>query len=410
MHPKQLSIKDFSYHLPEEKIARYPSSNRDESKLLVFHKGEIQESTYRDLSEYIPSASLLIFNQTKVINARLIFKKPTGGRIEIFCLEPDKRYNDIATAMQEKNFVYWHCMVGGSQKWKEGQLLSLKTEKGFTIYAQVMERVEQDFIIKISWDKDDYTFADVLQTAGQIPLPPYLKRDCEEDDIYTYQTLFAKDQGSVAAPTAALHFTPAVFQSLQKKNCKTGFVTLHVGAGTFQPVKSETMDGHNMHAEWMEVSLILLDELIHFLKNKNKAVPLIAVGTTSCRTIESLYWIGIQLIQQSIPDFSAVAVAQWFPYENKANISPLTALKSVRDYLIENNLEKLITRTQIIIAPGYQFKLVDALITNFHQPQSTLLLLVSALVGDDWKKVYEYALQHAFRFLSYGDGCLLWKK
>lgn len=412
MHPSSLQIKDFTYDLPDEKIAHYPLSERDHAKLLIFKNGYITEDTYRHLDKHIPEHSLLVFNQTKVIHARLLFQKPTGGRIEVFCLEPDERYPDVQTAMLQKNAVYWKCMVGGAAKWKDGQSLSLEvvadeteSKEALVLTAAIAEKHEGYFVLQFGWNSD-ISFAEVLHEAGHVPLPPYLNRAAEASDETRYQTIFAKEEGSVAAPTAALHFTKHVLEKLADKQVNAGFVTLHVGAGTFKPVKSETMQDHDMHAEWIEVTPGFLQQIIDQLKSKK---PLVAVGTTSARTLESLYWIALRLKTGDLEHLDGISVPQWYPYEAGGDFSTVELFEFLKLYMHNNNLNKLITRTQIIIAPGYTFRVIDGLITNFHQPQSTLLLLVSALVGDAWRNIYDHALSHDFRFLSYGDGCLLWK-
>lgn len=409
MHPSALQIKDFTYDLPEEKIARYPLPQRDHSKLLICTKDTLSEDIYKNLEQYIPDHSLLIFNQTKVIHARLLFQKPTGGKIEVFCLEPDERYPDVQTAMLQKGSVYWKCMVGGAAKWKDGQQLSLEVAGTDQIEPLVMTAVIEDkregyFVLQLNWNTD-LSFAEALHEAGHVPLPPYLNRAAELSDETRYQTIFAREEGSVAAPTAALHFTEDVLHKLATKHIATGFVTLHVGAGTFKPVKSETMHDHDMHAEWIEATVGLLQQITEQLSRKK---PLVAVGTTSARTLESLYWLGVRLMRNDLDTLDGVAIPQWYPYDNDTDTPAQEVFEFLKQYMEHNQLQKLITRTQIIIAPGYLFRVIDGLITNFHQPQSTLLLLVSALVGNTWRSIYDYALQHDFRFLSYGDGCLLW--
>jgi S-adenosylmethionine:tRNA ribosyltransferase-isomerase len=412
MHPSLLQIKDFTYHLPDEKIARFPLEERDASRLLVFEKGNIKEDGYRNLDQYLPEQSLLVFNETKVIHARLLFQKPTGAKIEVFCLEPDERYPDVQTAMLQKGEVYWKCLVGGAAKWKDGQSLQLIHDEEETalqsldLSVTIQERKEGYFILKLHWNQE-YSFAEALQLAGKVPLPPYLNREADANDSNRYQTMFAQHEGSVAAPTAALHFTPAVIERLKQRKIDTGFVTLHVGAGTFKPVKSDTMEGHDMHAEWLEASPALLKNVIEQLDRKQ---TIVAVGTTSARTLESLYWLGVRLYRKDLPSLEGIAIPQWYPYDNESDLSAVEAYKSVLKYLEEQQLNRIIIRTQIIIAPGYSFRVIQGLITNFHQPQSTLLLLVSALVGEAWHQIYDYALNHDFRFLSYGDGCLLWAK
>lgn len=423
MHPAHLKIKDFTYLLPDEKIAKFPLAERDASKLLIYKNGEINESEYKNISNYLPPASLMVLNETKVIHARLLFQKETGGKIEIFCLEPNEHYDSIPSAMQQTKEVLWKCMVGGAAKWKQNQTLSLTIplDEGNTLTVNAYHhlQVDQVYILKLSWKISDntaqkthvFSFAEVLQLAGNLPIPPYLNRAAEESDEQRYQTVFAKNEGSVAAPTAALHFTKQLLQKIKEKDIQISFLTLHVGAGTFKPVKSEEMEGHDMHAEWISVSLAFIKELLDYIKNKKS---IIAVGTTSSRTLESLYWIGVKMIRKEWNWEEGLhahpGIEQWYPYDYESEISVENALSEVVKCLTEKKLNQLITNTQIIIAPGYSFRVVNALITNFHQSQSTLLLLVAALIGDDWHEIYNYALHHDFRFLSYGDGCLLWKK
>lgn len=405
MHPKDLRIEDFTYSLPDERIAKYPLAERDASKLLVYSDGEITQDTYRNIASHIPGETLMVFNQTKVVHARLLFKKPSGGIIEVFCLSPGAQYPDVQTAMLQKSNVQWECLVGGAAKWKKNMVLSLVNDNpAFTLSASIITRTSSAYILNLSWDDSDLTFAEVLHHAGKVPLPPYLHREAEASDDERYQTLFAKEEGSVAAPTAGLHFTTEVMQSIAAKKISTSFVTLHVGAGTFKPVKSQTMAGHDMHAEWIEVTGESIKQLIsHIDKN------IVAVGTTSMRTIESLYWLGNKLLNDHKIDLHGIAVTQWDPYNDDHKHTAYEALNAVRSYMAAGRSDKLVTRTQVIIAPGYRFRIVNGLVTNFHQPQSTLLLLVAAFIGDDWRKVYNYALGNGFRFLSYGDGSLLWR-
>ncbi|OIR02980.1 S-adenosylmethionine:tRNA ribosyltransferase-isomerase [mine drainage metagenome] len=414
MRPEDLLIKDFTYELAEEKIAKYPLQKRDESKLLVYD-GNISEDFYCNLHKHLPENSLLIFNNTKVVEARILFQKISGGTIEIFCLEPDERYADITSAMLQKEKVLWKCLVGGAKKWKHGSLVKKINYNSIEIIlsATIVEKRNDYFLIEFNWNDDSISFAEVLHHAGLIPLPPYLNRDAEENDNETYQTIYAKHDGSVAAPTAGLHFTESLFEKLSTKNIQKYFVTLHVGAGTFKPVKTETIAEHEMHAEFFDVSISFIENLI-----ANIDRTIVAVGTTSARTIESLYWMGVKIVRSRESGAGSrnlnpedISVHQWDPYNSvTASISAKDSLQILIHWMRENNLERLITKTQIIIAPGYEFRIIEGLITNFHQPQSTLLLLVAALVGDDWKKIYQYALNNNFRFLSYGDGSLLWKK
>lgn len=412
--PGNISIQDYTYSLPEDRIAKYPLAERDASKLLVYKEGKIKTDIYRNISKYLPEDSVLVFNNTKVVEARLLFQKETGGIIEIFCLEPHEQYPDITTAMLQKEKVLWHCLVGGASKWKTGQVLEKKIRSGkneISLQARYIEKRADSFIIELSWMPDQLSFAEVLHYAGAIPLPPYIKRNAEESDTERYQTVYAKHDGSVAAPTAGLHFTNFIFETLYKKNIHTDFATLHVGAGTFKPVKSETMREHTMHAEWIDVSKTTIENILNNLEE-----AIVAVGTTSLRTIESLYWLGVKqsgFRDQGSAEYTnkLLELSQWEVYAPpKENISARDALQSLLKWMDENKLERLIAKTQILIAPGYEFKIIKGLVTNFHQPQSTLLLLVAALIGDEWKKVYDYALQTNFRFLSYGDGCLLWSK
>ena len=402
-HPKNISIQDFNYDLPQEKIAVYPLENRDQSKLLIYQNEHITELKYASIDEEIPAESILFLNNTKVVEARLLFTKNTGTSIEIFCLEPSEIYADITTAMLQKQHVQWKCLVGGAKKWKEG-FLTKKIQHNCTLLAKIFERKNDYFIIEFSWSLVDLSFAEVLHLSGEIPLPPYLNRAVEEKDKTTYQTVYAKHDGSVAAPTAGLHFTQNIFKKLEKKNIKTSFLTLHVGAGTFKPVKTDTMENHEMHHEFFEINIEAIESIVNNLNNN-----IIAVGTTSLRTIETLYWMGIKANLKSINcTIYDIEIQQWDPYNLPQNISAEEALKQLIFWMKKNNIVKLIAKTQIIIAPGYKLKIVNGLITNFHQPKSTLLLLVAAIVKNNWRKIYDFALQNNYRFLSYGDGSLLW--
>lgn len=396
MHPKHLQIADFSYHLPNERIAAYPLPDRDASKLLVYKKGKISEDIYRNIPGHLPSDALMIFNNTRVIEARLLFQKPTGGMIEIFCLEPHEQYGDIATAMLQEGKVWWKCMIGGASKWKHGMLL----HKG-ALTASIVEHRPDCFVVEFTWTPATVSFADMLHATGDIPLPPYIKRKAETLDSERYQTVYAADSGSVAAPTAGLHFTDELLQRLGAKNIRRQYVTLHVGAGTFKPVKSATVGEHGMHAEFMQVNIEVIQALYGQLGN-----TIVAVGTTSLRTIESLYWIAVKVMQRQ----QDINIYQWDPYDtNAAGITAKEALQALLSWMREHHLKTLTARTQLLIAPGYDLKIANVLVTNFHQPQSTLLLLVAAVAGSNWKSMYDYALEHGFRFLSYGDGCLIYK-
>jgi S-adenosylmethionine:tRNA ribosyltransferase-isomerase len=412
-NPQNISIHDYTYSLSEERIAKYPLAERDASNLLIYKAGEIAEDQYRNIANHIPENALLVFNNTKVVEARLLFQKATGGAIEIFCLEPHEQYPDITTAMLQKGKVLYQCLVGGFSKWKSGQVLEKKIGVAGTdiiLAAGYVEKRNDSFIIELSWSPAEVSFAELLHYAGAIPLPPYIKRAAEESDNERYQTVYAHFDGSVAAPTAGLHFTNTIFQALKHKNIATDFVTLHVGAGTFKPVKADTMLEHDMHAEFIDVSRTTIENIIANLDD-----DIIAVGTTSLRTIESLYWLGVKLStgnwQLETEPESSLFISQWEAYELcKENTPAKEALLFLLNWMKERKLERLLAKTQILIAPGYEFKIIKGLVTNFHQPQSTLLLLVAALIGGEWRKVYDYALQNDFRFLSYGDGSLLWRK
>lgn len=407
MHPKDLSILDFTYELPDEKIARYPLAERDQSKLLIFRDQHIDAAVYNQLPHILPANSLLVFNNTKVVEARLYFTKSTGGIIEIFCLEPDDRYPDITTAMLQKEQVYWKCLVGGAKKWKEPSLSLSFMYQGSPVLltAEKIAQLNDYYIISFNWDNSTISFADVLHAAGNLPLPPYMNRAAETADHERYQTVYAKHDGSVAAPTAGLHFTKALLDALEAATIHTAFVTLHVGAGTFKPVKAELMQDHDMHAEFIDVSTATIQQLIAGLANN-----IIAVGTTSLRTLESLYWLGIKVLQQPTINAADLFVDQWAPYEQNEETPAVDALTALLSWMNRQGTNSIITKTRIIIAPGYKFRIIRGLITNFHQPQSTLLLLVAAITGSYWKQIYTYALENEFRFLSYGDGCLLWCK
>lgn len=404
MHPKNLRIQDYSYSLPEEQIAKFPLTDREAARLLHYNAGTFTDTTFRQLPDLIPSGSLLVMNETKVIPARILFHKPTGGTIEIFCLEPHERYANIEQAMDARNTAWWHCLVGGAGKWKSGAILSQTfNARDLTLNAVMAAHKEGVYTIQFYWNNAELTFAQVLEIAGKVPLPPYLRREAQATDKVDYQTVYASREGSVAAPTAGLHITQNLLDQLARKGVEHAFLTLHVGAGTFKPVKAEIMAGHEMHAEWIEVDHALIDKLI---RHKGQTI---AVGTTSMRTLESLYWIGALLAQGQQPDLAGIAVSQWLPYEAGATIDKSRALQALADHLTQTSVERIVTRTQIMIAPGYSFQMVDGLITNFHQPASTLLLLVAALLGEDWRQVYAYAQANGFRFLSYGDGSLLWR-
>ena len=404
INPAEILIKDYTYELPAEKIAQFPLKERDSSKLLIYNKGKISQDTFRNIAEIIPQNSLLIFNDTKVINARLKFRNPADKEIEIFTLEPAEN-TELVTALSTKGLVNWICLVGNLKAWKSGTLATSKIFNGTEcrLEAELLSKQADAFLVKLSWQPGELTFAEILEIFGQIPLPPYMKRDATPDDKTTYQTVYSEAEGSVAAPTAGLHFTNEVLTSLKNNNIKTGFVTLHVGAGTFKPVKTESISEHDMHSESLYVELELLEEIAANIGTNR----IIAVGTTSMRTIESLYWFGVQLIQGR-HHVSEVNISQWEPYESDPE-DPVKAFEAIIAYMKQNNLKYLYGRTNIIIVPGYDFKVFSGIITNFHQPQSTLLLLIAAFIGSDWKGLYEYALNNDFRFLSYGDSSILLK-
>ena len=405
MHPGSLSIKDYTYELPDDRIARYPLLQRDQSKLLVWKKGNIHETRYAQIAGEIPGNSLLVFNNTKVVEARLLFRKSSGGIIEIFCLEPGEQYADITTAMSQKKKVSWKCLVGGAKKWKDGplHLTIFQKDKNITLTAGKLDKRNDHYLVELSWDAPALSFAEILHMAGAIPLPPYLNRAAEESDKERYQTIYARHDGSVAAPTAGLHFTETVFESLKARGIGNAFVTLHVGAGTFQPVKSATMQEHEMHAEFIDVTRSCIGQITQHLPEN-----IVAVGTTSCRTLESLYWLGRKILIDDTIRPEELYLQQWEAYEmEEKEVDTVTALQALLKWMDKYGCDRLLTKTQIIIAPGYRFRVIKGLITNFHQPQSTLLLLVAAITGNGWKKIYDYALANEFRFLSYGDGALL---
>lgn len=406
MHPQNLCISDFTYPLPPERIANHPLAERDSSRLLIYRKGLISESVYKNIADALPEGALMIFNDTRVLEARILFTKPSGGIIEIFTLEPAGSFRDMATALQQTGTVEWKCLVGGASKWKHDFVPEkiIHTEKGqVTLRAEIRERLADSFCIRFSWTPLDLTFPDILHLAGQVPLPPYIKRIAEEEDTERYQTVYAREAGSVAAPTAGLHFTENIFRKLEAKKIKSSFVTLHVGAGTFKPVKTEKISAHEMHSEYLEVTVAAIKQL------SEHNGPLYAVGTTSLRTLESLYWMGVKIGLNRDIKKETLPVSQWEVYELQDDIkmSRKESMENLLQWLSENNTERIVTHTQIMIAPGYSFRMINGLITNFHQPQSTLLLLIAAITGPAWKDIYTYALDNNFRFLSYGDGCLL---
>ena len=402
--PKHIRISDYNYDLPDERIAKFPIAQRDHSKLLVYKHGEVSDDSFYHLPDYLPEGALMVFNNTKVIQARMHFRKETGAVIEVFLLEPADP-TDYELMFQLTSHCSWLCMIGNLKKWKEGTLKRNFNIKGqpLTLTATRRQMVGNSHWVDLEWNNANVTFAEILEEVGELPIPPYLNRDTEESDKTTYQTVYSKIKGSVAAPTAGLHFTEDVLHAIDEKGIDREEVTLHVGAGTFKPVKSEEIEGHEMHTEYICVRKETLEKLI---AHDAKAI---AVGTTSVRTLESLYYMGCRLARNPELSESELHIDQWEPYEERAGeeIAPKEALQHLLSWLERHHLPALHSSTQIIIAPGYEYKIVKMLVTNFHQPQSTLLLLVSAFVKGDWHKIYDYALAHDFRFLSYGDSSLL---
>lgn len=391
---KDLKIEDFTYDLPEDKIAKHPLAQRDQSKFLVYKSGEIKDKTFTDISEELPKGAGLFMNNSKVIYARLNFFKTTGARIEVFCLEPAN--TDPGSAMMHTSKTEWICLIGNKKKWK-GETLSMELPNGITLQATLNEEEEENCVC-LSWNKE-IAFAEVLEMAGKVPLPPYLNREAEDLDYDRYQTVYSRIEGSVAAPTAGLHFTERVLSSTKENDISLGEFTLHVGAGTFRPVKSKTIGEHDMHHEYAGVTLEALQQLKSLVENDK---PIFCVGTTTLRTIESLYWAGIRALKSQ-----SIDVEQWDPYQPNKGFKKLEIINGLIERASSSG-GKLYFKTGIIIAPGYEFKFMNGLVTNFHQPNSTLLLLVAAIIGNDWKKVYEHALTNNYRFLSYGDSSLLW--
>lgn len=402
---EQQQISQYNYSLPDERIAKYPLQQRDASKLLVYDGQKIGTARFTELPQLLPEGSLLLFNNTRVIHARLLFQKETGAQIEIFCLSPHHPADYVAN-FQQHHQCSWYCMIGNAKRWKnEPLLMQIPVDDGIVRLKAEKEGMSgSDTMVQFSWDKEGFTFSELLEIAGKLPIPPYLNRPSEAKDDETYQTVYSRSEGSVAAPTAGLHFTPEVMDELRAKGIRTAEVTLHVGAGTFKPVKSETISGHEMHTEFISVPKETVEQLFHH------SGKIVVVGTTSMRTVESLYYIGRKLSLNSGMSPHELAVKQWEPYDDTGEIAPKQALQHIIRYLEENGQENLVSSTQLMIAPGYVFHFPDAIITNFHQPQSTLLLLISTFVGDKWRKIYEYALQNDYRFLSYGDSSLLWKQ
>ena len=467
----KLPIEDFDYHLPDQSIAYTPASNRSDSKLLVWNKEIIAESTYNHIASFMPEKAALYFNNSKVIAARIHFQKANDTTIEIFCLEPSNNYQPISMAMQATQKVEWICLVGGAKKWKEDYLEKefelirpsnngkdkiapnnindnnnnndndKDNNNGITIKvrAKKIKSIDGKFLIEFSWDNENISFSEIIEHIGSIPLPPYIQRATTEEDKDRYQTTYAKQEGSVAAPTAGLHFNSAIFESLAQKKCSTEFISLHVGAGTFMPVKTAHITDHEMHAEVFEITTATLIHLIEIAKQKElnpeAYTPVIAVGTTTLRTLETLYWLGVKLINnEKLKENKDLHLMQWDAYdashdaENSTNndknnisnnnntnndiikdakpsITVKDALGTLLGWMQSHQMNQLITSTQLMIVPGYTFKIANGLVTNFHQPKSTLLLIIAAITGDEWKNIYKHAVENEYRFLSYGDGC-----
>ena len=404
MHPKHLKIEDFTYDLPAEKIAYNPVNPRDQSKLLVYKDKKISENIYRNICDYIPENAVLVFNDTKVVKSRLFFKNENGANIEVFCLEPYGEAIDYEQHFLEQNSVTWICFIGKVSKWREQHLAKIINLDGTQVKlcAEIVGKLAEAYLVKFTWSPGEIPFGKVMDAAGVTPLPPYIKRVAEKVDEDAYQTVYSENEGSVAAPTAGLHFTERVLNDFEEKGISSLFTTLHVGAGTFKPVKSEVMEDHIMHAEYLNITTDFLEDLITKIQQ-----PIITVGTTSTRTLESIYWMGNKIAKNPEISYEELKITQWLPYETEAVCTAEAAIKALVNWIKNTQQKHLSIETEIIIAPGYSFKIVKGLITNFHQPQSTLLLLVSALIGNDWKKIYKHALENDFRFLSYGDGSLL---
>ena len=404
MHPKHLKIEDFTYDLPVEKIAYNPVNPRDQSKLLVYKDKKISENIYRNICDYLPENAVLVFNDTKVVKSRLFFKNENGANIEVFCLEPYGEAIDYEQHFLEQNSVTWICFIGKVSKWREQHLAKIINLDGTQVKlcAEIVGKLAEAYLVKFTWSPGEIPFGKVMDTAGVTPLPPYIKRVAEKVDEDAYQTVYSENEGSVAAPTAGLHFTERVLNDFEEKGISSLFTTLHVGAGTFKPVKSEVMEDHIMHAEYLNITTDFLEDLITKIQQ-----PIITVGTTSTRTLESIYWMGNMIAKNPEISYEELKITQWLPYETEAVCTAEAAIKALVNWIKNTQQKHLSIETEIIITPGYSFKIVKGLITNFHQPQSTLLLLVSALIGNDWKKIYKHALENDFRFLSYGDGSLL---
>ncbi len=401
-----ISINDYTYNLSDDKIANFPLQKRDSSKLLIWKDNNIKEAHFKNLPNYFPDNSLMIFNNTKVIQARMFFRKETGANIEIFCLEPVSPV-DMSIALSSSSPVVWNCLIGNSKKWKNNSLSSSINISGqeLNIIITKKEKLEQSEHIIFSWDNENICFGDILEHFGKTPLPPYIKRESNKEDKERYQTIYAQHQGSVAAPTAGLHYTNNILQSLKQKNISQEHLILKIGVGTFRPIKTEKLIAHNMHTEEIKISVRTIKKI---LDKKKEQKNIISVGTTTLRTLESLYWHGGKLLLGE--NANQIDISQWEVYKMQDIFSVEESLEKVLEYMYKNNLSEIVGQTQLMIIPGYKFKIVDILNTNFHQPKSTLLLLTAAFIGKSWKEVYDYAISHNFRFLSYGDSCLFFKK
>jgi S-adenosylmethionine:tRNA ribosyltransferase-isomerase len=401
---QDIDLNEYNYDLPAEKIAQYPVKERDNSKLLIYKQGVITQDTFSNIVSHIPANSLLVFNNTRVIRARILFEKVTGAKIEILCIEPIIPF-EYELSFSSREPVVWKCIIGNLKKWKSRILLTtIKINKQqYSLTAERLQAEGDAWRIKFSWSGPEISFGEVIEAVGHIPLPPYINRKDEAEDSERYQTIYSSINGSVAAPTAGLHFTKKVFEHLNNKGIKTGEVTLHVGAGTFQPVKAEKISGHEMHCEHFFVSASMIDLL---LENRENIIP---VGTTSVRTLESLYWLGVKLLNNQLDDNHILSLGQWEAYGLGDKVSVKESMEALLKYLKENNLSFIQASTSLMITPGYSFKMINGIVTNFHQPKSSLLLLISAWTGNGWKRVYTFALENDFRFLSYGDSSLLLK-
>lgn len=399
MNIPSIDISAYNYPLPDERIARFPLEKRDQSKLLLVKDDQVTDSLFSRIASYFPEGSLLVFNDTRVIKARLVFFKPEGARIEIFCLQPDGAYG-------QTHHATWKCFIGNAKRWKSGELKMEITSLGGIITLKANRGIAQGdaHLIHFEWDAPEMPFEQVLEFAGKVPLPPYLNREPVESDAERYQTIYARFNGSVAAPTAGLHFTPAILESLEAAHCTFDYLTLHVGAGTFKPVSVSDARQHQMHEEELIVEKSFLLRLMQNLQGH-----IVPIGTTSMRSLESLYWLGVQIINGKEPAEHFI-IRQWESYESDVKIPPAESLQTILDFMTRKGVFSIHGSTGIMIVPGYKFRICNVLVTNFHQPQSTLLLLVAAFIGDSWKKAYQYAIENEFRFLSYGDSCLFFRK